>query len=193
MLAAHPEVQRKVFAEITASDGNDDVQSCAYLDAVIKETLRLYPPVPNFSRQASKPIQIGIVLIRKHNIREMYYIYILGKYTIPPRVALSVNVSRIHRQPDNFPDPDTFRPERFAKDGDAAAIHPFAYIPFSSGPRNCMGQKYALLELRVTLVRLLREFEFTPVDGFKPQFAIELVLRSFNGLMVNVHRRGAVP
>lgn len=116
----------------------------------------------------------------------------------------------IQRHPDLFPDPETFIPERFI-DNNMNFINPYAYIPFSAGPRNCignicfcedifrfnylllivyLGQKYAMLEMKSILSKLLRNFVWKPViPEHKLDLAGETVLKSHNGILVNIEKR----
>lgn len=110
-----------------------------------------------------------------------------GKHNLPAGVTVIVNVYLLHREPNHFKDPEVFRPERFAKD--AAPMQPFAHLPFSGGARNCIGQKFAMIELKCTLSRLVREFEFGAVEGFQMQLVPEMVLKSLNGVMVRLRKR----
>ncbi len=89
----------------------------------MKESIRLYPSVANFRRQISEQVQ-------------------LGNYTLPVEASVSVQVYALHRNEELFPDPLSFQPERFQKE-QSIGRHPFAFIPFSAGPRNCIGKLYS--------------------------------------------------
>lgn len=188
MLSKNPAVQQKLFDEISASDIKNDLLTLPYLEAVIKESLRLFPSVPSFSRQTREPFNIGNFFNSSFNFLNMYRMSInIGKYTIPPFVTMTVNAFRVHREPTHFPDPESFRPERFLKD--AASIHPFAHIAFSAGPRNCIGSRFAMLELKCSVSRLVEAFEFHAVPDFELHLVHELVLKSRTGIMVRLHKR----
>ena len=110
-----------------------------YLDQVLCESLRLFPPVVTFT------------------IREVDREIAVGSYTIPKGVSIFVPVWQIHHDPTLWPDPDRFDPGRFT----AAARkehHPMAWIPFGAGPRKCIGMRFALLELKLCLARIIRSF-----------------------------------
>lgn len=83
------------------------------------------------------------------------------------------------RNPDVFEDPNTFRPERFEATTTNETQNPFSYIPFSAGPRNCIGQKFAVLEIKSILSKLLRNYEFhlSKDNGEEPILSSELILR----------------
>lgn len=107
-----------------------DLNDLRYLDCCVKETLRLYPSVPAIMRTLTEDTRTG-------------------DYTIPAGTSVALLVYAMHRNPKVYADADRFHPERFQSEK-AAGRHPYAYIPFSAGPRNCIGQKYAGLEIKVS-------------------------------------------
>lgn len=107
-----------------------------YLDAVIQETLRLRPVFPMVARAVRKPIE-------------------LGGYTLPPGVTAMPSIALVHRRPDVYPDPDSFRPERFLERPPGT----YTWIPFGGGIRRCLGAGFALFEMRVVLTALLARAE----------------------------------
>ena len=114
------------------------------------ESLRFYPPVVTFvSRHSPQPTQVG-------------------PYSLPAGVNLMAPVWTIHHDPAIWPDPERFEPERFTREN-SEGRHPMAWLPFGAGPRNCFGRRFAMLETKMLLVRLLRRFrmemgEKTPRD-----------------------------
>lgn len=167
-LSTNADVQRRAYEESVLLEGQED-ETMQYLEAVIKESLRLFPSVPSLSRKVTEEITIG-------NLK------------MPLGSVVSVPIYHVHRNNEIFPEPEVFKPERFLSNID---YHPFAVIPFSAGPRNCIGQRFAKLELKYTVSRLLRAFEFLPVDDFKPILLQTLVLKSENGIQVKLKRRNS--
>uniref|UniRef100_W8AYS2 Putative cytochrome P450 4s3 n=2 Tax=Ceratitis capitata TaxID=7213 RepID=W8AYS2_CERCA len=167
LLSQDEHVQQRAYEEAMALQGREK-ESMRYLEAVIKETLRLYPSVPFYSRKVQEDLQIG-------------------KLTVPKGASVSTLAYMVHRDEKNFPNPEKFDPERFMvaeKD-----LHPFAFVAFSAGPRNCIGQKFAMLELKLVLSSLLRSYEFLPVKDFKPNPLAELVMKSGNGIQIRIRPR----
>ena len=91
------------------------------------------------------------------------------------------------RDPDYFPDPNAFKPERFAEDS-TQKVNPFAYTPFSAGPRNCIGQKFATMEMKSTISKMLRHFELLPL-GPDAKPIINLIMRSSTGVHIGLRPR----
>jgi len=160
----------QVFGESDRWCTRNDLGQLKYLECCIKESLRLYPSVALFTRMTTEDVKIG-------------------KYTIPPGVNLDVSIYAIHRNPRIYPDPLVFNPDRFLPEH-SADRHPFAFIPFSAGPRNCIGQRFAMTEEKVLLSTLLRKFRFdlSPTAP-KPVPTIQLTLKSLTGihLLVSDH------
>ncbi|KAK9685622.1 Cytochrome P450 [Popillia japonica] len=140
-----------------------------YLEKVIKEALRLYPSVPIFGRQLQEDAEFdgGI---------------------IPKGVTLTTFAYGMHRDPKLYPDPEKFDPERFTLENQSTR-NPFAYVPFSAGPRNCIGQRFAMLELKAVISNVLRHFEILPADGYKPILIPNVVLKSLNGVEICLKER----
>nr|CAD7462280.1 unnamed protein product [Timema tahoe] len=135
-----------------------DLQAMKYLEQAIKESLRLYPSVPFYGRYLEDDI-------------------IIKNYTIPVGTNVLLVPIYSHRNPMIYPDPEVFNPDRFSTEN-SQERHPFAYLPFSAGPRNCIGQRFALLEEKAVLSSVLRNFRIESLD--KPEdIAVmgELILR----------------
>jgi len=146
-LARYPQIQNRVVEEIRATLGEKTIPDFKDLDAfpltyaVLKESLRLYPPIPIVSRKLDQDVEIE-------------------GYTLKKGINVTVRPWVVHHNPAVWSFPDEFRPERFLGDKPENADEPFAFIPFSAGPRNCIGQKFALYEMKTILSMILPRFEF---------------------------------
>lgn len=174
LLGQHQDVQQKVHEEITVVMKDDmtllDCSNFKYLERVIKESLRLYPPVPYISRVVTEESICGHLILPKH-------------------AEISIHIFDIHRDSSHFRDPEKFDPDRFLPEN-TRNRHPFAYIPFSAGMRNCIGQRFAMLELKIFLATIVKEFHIKPVTERKDlQFEAGLILRTKGELFVKFERR----
>nr|XP_020043036.1 cytochrome P450 3A9-like isoform X2 [Castor canadensis] len=148
LLATHPDVQKKLQEEIDVTFPNkapatyDSLVQMEYLDMVVNETLRLYPIASRLGRVCKTDIEIKGVFIPK------------GTMVMAPIYAL-------HRDPKLWQEPEEFRPERFSKQN-KDSIDPYIFMPFGNGPRNCIGMRFALMNMKVALVRVLQNFTFKP-------------------------------
>ena len=148
LLGLHPEYQQSCRQEIEdVLQGrdfieHDDVSKLKFTTMCIKESMRLFPPVPFVHRMLTEELTIG-------------------DHTIPKGVWLVVAIACCHRRPDFWKDPEKYDPYRFEEDMPGG--HPFAYVPFSGGPRNCIGQKFALNEEVIAISKILKTFELASV------------------------------
>ena len=113
-----------------------------------------------------------------------------GGYVLPKGLSVGLLFYGMHRNPELYPDPDVFKPERFLPE-QSTGRHPYAFLPFSAGPRNCIGQKYALFELKVVLSWLLRKFQFSVPNPLDPEAraSSEIVLKPVDGIHLIVTPR----
>ncbi|XP_031328068.1 cytochrome P450 4C1-like isoform X1 [Photinus pyralis] len=175
-LSKNPEVQDKVFTELKVIDPQgrkawayDDLQQMKYLEQVIKESLRLYPPVPLFARTPTENVDFGGTLV-------------------PKGISLTVFTYGLHRCPKLYPNPDVFDPERFTPENSRARSI-YGYVPFSTGSRNCIGQRFAMLEIKSIVAYLIREFKLLEVVGHEPELTVDAILRPQNGLPIRFVKR----
>jgi len=107
--------------------------------------------------------------------------------TYPKNTNIVIMFYHAMRDPEYFPEPLKFKPERFSADSNIR-IDPFAYTPFSAGPRNCIGQKFAMLEMKSTISKVLRHFELLPL-GEEVQPLLNIILRSATGTQLGLRPR----
>uniref|UniRef100_A0A8C0WCR7 unspecific monooxygenase n=1 Tax=Castor canadensis TaxID=51338 RepID=A0A8C0WCR7_CASCN len=148
LLATHPDVQKKLQEEIDVVFPNkapatyDALVQMEYLDMVVNETLRLYPIAGRLERLCKTDVEINGAFIPK------------GTVVMVPTYAL-------HRDPKLWQEPEEFHPERFSKKN-KDSIDPYIFMPFGNGPRNCLGMRFALMNMKVALIRVLQNFTFKP-------------------------------
>ncbi|XP_022082383.1 cytochrome P450 3A24-like [Acanthaster planci] len=146
LLATNQDVQEKLHAEIddlapTRDNlGYDVIAKMEYLDMVINESLRMYPPAVIFDRMCNETITYDGLTIEKG-------------------VNVFVSLWTLHYDEEFWPNPTKFDPERFSPEN-KASIKPCTYMPFGFGPRNCIGMRFALLESKMALVRVLQQYRF---------------------------------
>ena len=175
-LATEPELQEKLIQEIDENIGQAEptyeaVNNLHFLDNFLSEVLRLYPPVTRVNRQMTTEIN-------------------MKGYKIPAGISVTVPVYTIHRLPDYWPDPLKFDPDRFLPENKHKII-PYTYLPFGAGPRNCMGTRFALMELKLTTVRLLQNFKFKPSSelNIPPILEKNVFCRPVGGMKLILEKR----
>lgn len=142
----HPEVKARLLDELSgAGDDVDKWMTLPYLRAVCDESLRLWPPLPEFMRTLIKP-------------------FTLGDYELPVGASISANMQLLHGNEELYPAPHEFRPERFLE----RTFGPHEYAPFGGGNRRCLGAAFAHYELRIALATLLTEGAFELLDEKEP-------------------------
>lgn len=174
-LAVNPDVQeilRVQVKEAMKSNAEESLYDVAkgidYLDCVIKETLRLCPTLPMINRECSEA----------HDLNGIH---------IPAGTEILFAPYVMHRDPDAWPDPEKFDPERFrgpAKD----TRHAFQYLPFGAGPRRCIGMRFALIEIKVVLVKILMKYKFERSPETKVPLDVHegFTLMAKDGVLVRV-------
>ncbi|GAA4069064.1 cytochrome P450 [Actinomadura miaoliensis] len=151
LLARHPDVAERVTEEVDRVLGDRavpeyaDLRRLTYLDMVVRETMRLYPPGPYGAREATEDVT-------------------LGEYTVPAGTTIFYPFWAVHMNPEYWPDPEVFDPERFTPEASAGRPR-LAYIPFGLGPRSCEGATLAMVEAELVLAVLLKRFRFEPAPG----------------------------
>ncbi|KAL6419106.1 hypothetical protein ACFW04_011568 [Cataglyphis niger] len=165
LLAEHKDIQKRVRIEVEnamqESGGKltmRSLQKLPYLERCLKEALRLYPSV--------------FFIIR--NIEENLKLH---SYVIPAKTMIFLNIYGVHRDPNFWSNPEVFDPDRFLPER-IQKRHPYSYIPFSAGPRNCIGQRFGLLELKAMIAPLVYNFYLEPIDHLKDiRLKIDMIIR----------------
>ncbi|MEU2951991.1 cytochrome P450 [Streptomyces xanthochromogenes] len=175
LLGGHPEAAdrvadelRRVLGERMAPD-YADLRRLTYLDMVLKESMRLFPPGPYGARETTEAIT-------------------LGDYEIPAGATVFYPFWAVHMNPEYWPDPERFRPERFTPD-EVTKRPRLAHIPFGFGPRSCDGAQLATIEAQLILAILLKRFRFRPVPGHKVVPIERFVLWAANDIRMTVRPR----
>uniref|UniRef100_A0A669ENH7 Thromboxane-A synthase n=1 Tax=Oreochromis niloticus TaxID=8128 RepID=A0A669ENH7_ORENI len=177
LLALHPECQLRVQKEVddfyTRHDSPDyaNVQELKYLDMVICEALRLYPPGFRFAR-------------------EIDHDCVVNGQQLPKGAILEIPAGFLHYDPEHWPEPEKFIPERFTPEAKASR-HPFVYLPFGAGPRNCVGMRLAQLEIKMALVHLFHNFSIKACSDTKVPLELKSLstLGPKSGVFVKITRR----
>ncbi|XP_061270866.1 thromboxane-A synthase isoform X1 [Bos javanicus] len=178
LLATNPECQEKLLEEVDCfSKEHLAPEYCSlqeglpYLDMVIKETLRMYPPAFRFTRVAAQDCEV------------------LGQ-RIPAGAVLETAVGALHYNPEHWPNPENFNPERFTAEAQQRR-RPYTYLPFGAGPRSCLGVRLGLLELKLTLLHILRKFRFEacPETQVPLQLESKSALGPKNGVYIRIVSR----
>jgi cytochrome P450 len=173
-LSRTPDVDARLGEEIRSVLGGRapdlaDLPRLAYVEHVVTESMRLYPPAWAVAREAIEPIEIG-------GIR------------FPKGTPLWMSQWVVHRDPRHFVDPDAFRPERWA-DGLAKRLPKFAYFPFGGGPRVCIGNAFAMMETTLLLATIAQRFRFEEAPGARVVPYPAITLRPRYGLSMRVLAR----
>lgn len=164
-LTINPDIQKRLQDEIdeTLASCNgkvtyDAIMKMKYIEMVVSETLRKWPPVAGIDRQCTKKLTL-----RKNNEETV---------TVEPGMAVHLAIMGIHRDEKYYKNPEKYDPERF-NDENKELIQPGSYIPFGYGPRVCIASRFALLETKVLLFNLFANFDFQVIE----KTPIPMVLR----------------
>lgn len=134
----------------------------------------MYPPVSTLSRSADDD-----------------YLIPGTQFVIPGGVSVQIPVYGIHRDPDIYPDPEKFDPDRFTSK-QIATRHPMAFLPFGAGPRNCIGLRFGMMQARIGLITLLRNFRFSVGARMSHPAKIsktQTVIACEGGVWLNMNKR----
>ncbi len=174
LLGTHPEVEARLSAELEEVLGGraptvEDLPRLRYADAVIKESMRLYPPAWAVGREALEDCEIG-------------------GYHVPAGTQMFISQYVIQRDGRFFDGPETFDPDRW-RDGSTEDLPPYAYFPFGGGPRLCIGSGFAKMEAVLLLATVAQRFRLEPVSERPPVPQPSITLRPRDGIRARLHER----
>ena len=171
--AQAPEVAARIHREVDAAGdgapGYDDLDDFPYVRRALDETLRLYPP--------------GWLLTRRSIAATG-----IGGYAVPARTDVLISPYLVQRHPAHWPDPDAFDPDRFLPERNAARNR-FVYLPFGLGPRACIGEHLALIEMHAHVIMLARRFALQLVPGQTIEIEPQVNLRTRQSVYMHVRTR----
>jgi cytochrome P450 len=177
LLGVNPDAMAQVQAEVDQVIGRqqeppsvEQVQQLAYTDLVIKEALRLYPPIHVGQRRTAEDMEVQ-------------------GYHVPEGTRVMYSIYLSHRDKRYWEDPEQFCPARFDRHSEQKQP-PFTYVPFGGGPRNCIGAAFAQVESKVVLARLLQTFEFELLNGPEIKPFMGATLEPRPGVKMRIRRRG---
>ena len=151
LLAGHPDVEARLAGELRAVLGGraptvSDLPKLTYAERVVTESMRLYPPAYGLGRQAARPTEVA-------------------GYPVAQGVVVIIPTWVVHRDARWFEEPETFRPERWGADGQARRLSHYTYFPFGGGPRQCIGNGFAMMEAILILATIAQRFRLSLVAG----------------------------
>ncbi|TSK38458.1 Thromboxane-A synthase [Bagarius yarrelli] len=177
LLAIHPDCQKKVQKEVddffSRHDSVDytNIQELKYLDMVVCEALRMYPPAFRYVRTIERDCVVN------------------GQF-LPKGASLEIPAGFLHSDPEYWHEPEKFIPERFTPEAKATR-HPFVYLPFGAGPRSCVGMRLAQLEIRMALANIFKAFNVVACKDTEIPLKLKsnTTLGPKNGVFVNITKR----
>jgi cytochrome P450 len=172
LLAEHPAVYEKAVAVVDAVVGDgratmDDLKQLAYIKMIVQEAMRLYPPAWIFARQVVETVEVQ-------------------GYTLAPGSIIAISPYAIQRDPRYWEDPEAFIPERFETHDDNVKS---GYLPFGGGPRVCIGNSFAMMEMTLVLTTLLQHFRFETAPDQSIEAVPVITLRPKDGVRLRLHQR----
>lgn len=173
-LGKYPEVEKKIHVEVDSAEyelipGFDELDQLSYVKQVVEEALRYYPPVWLYSRKAIEDDQ-------------------LGEYFVPAGTDIFIAPYFLHRNEDYWTEPEKFDPDRF-NEANSKQQHKLAYIPFSAGPRRCIGDFFATVEMQMHIGLMARKFHLQPADDKPLELVPEVNLRTRHPIYMKLVKR----
>lgn len=186
MLALHPHIQNELHKEVIEVLGDDvaqippyeDLMKLNYLDRIIKECMRIFPSVPVVGKKAYKDMKV---------------VASDGEYTIPAGTLMAILICSIHKNPYYYDNPEQFDPDRWLPER-MTVRNPHCFLPFSSGPRNCLGAKYANLQMKMFAVTMVRLYHILPSETCRTledvKYEMLATLKFKENCKIKLRRRG---
>jgi cytochrome P450 len=172
LLSQHPDAERRIHAEVDEVVGDNrptmaDVAQLDYVQRVIDESMRLYPPVYTMFREPRQPVEVG-------------------GYRIPDDASIMISQWAMHRSERYWDEPDVFDPDRWTRDADRPR---FTYFPFGAGPRHCIGKHLATLEAKLIVARTAQQHSLEYTREREPELRPTLTMHPRDGMPMRVHDR----
>ncbi|QLG51010.1 cytochrome P450 [Natrinema halophilum] len=172
LLAQHPDVEQKLVTELNeVLNGKpptfEDLSDLTYTEQILREAMRLYPPVPQIPRDTTEQIE-------------------LGGYSLPAGATVVACQWTVHRDGDLWESPQEFRPERFAGEDTRPQ---FAYFPFGGGPRRCIGQQFAIVEGKLILATLAQRYHLELISDTDIDLSVSITTRPLDPIKMRVKHR----
>ncbi|ESO10629.1 hypothetical protein HELRODRAFT_96929 [Helobdella robusta] len=178
-MACNPDQQEKLYEEIVEKIGDkeptyDSILQLSFLDMCLNETLRMFPIGVRLEtdRQATEDVTINGVLI-------------------PKGMVVLIPIYAIHNDPEFWPEPHVFKPERFSPENwNPSTSDPLRFMPFGAGPRNCVGMRLAKMEVKMAVIHMIRNFRFVVSEETDvPPVFERFTIKNINGIKIRVERR----
>ncbi|KAL7745339.1 hypothetical protein ACLKA6_015357 [Drosophila palustris] len=179
LMGIHQDVQDRVIAELDGIFGDSqrpatfqDTLEMKYLERCLMETLRMFPPVPLIARELQEDLKLNS-----------------GPYVIPRGATVTVATILLHRNPKVYDNPNVFDPDNFLPERQANR-HYYAFVPFSAGPRSCVGRKYAMLKLKILLSTIMRNYRvYSDLSESDFRLQADIILKREEGFRVRLQPR----
>ncbi|KAI4462569.1 cytochrome p450 family 4 [Holotrichia oblita] len=179
LMGIHQDIQDKVIRELDEIFGDSDrpvtfadTLEMKYLERCLMETLRMYPPVPVIARELQEDVKLAS-----------------SDLVIPAGTTVVIGTFKIHRRDDIYPNPDVFNPDNFLPEK-TTNRHYYSFIPFSAGPRSCVGRKYAMLKLKILLSTILRSYRiYSDLEEADFNLQADIILKRAEGFPIQIKPR----